>query len=53
MKELEKGGEKYSDVLIETLWNVNGEEKPDPFGEVVVLIETLWNVNGKSGRPSG
>ena len=32
-------------VLIETLWNVNSENKLFRFSSASVLIETLWNVN--------
>ena len=32
-------------VLIETLWNVNEDEKARVCDDVNDLIETLWNVN--------
>ena len=32
-------------VLIETLWNVNEDEKARVCDDANVLIETLWNVN--------
>ena len=32
-------------VLIETLWNVNGIKVFSIFLTISVLIETLWNVN--------
>ena len=36
----------YDVVLIETLWNVNGDGEGAEKAMKRVLIETLWNVNG-------
>ena len=34
-----------SEVLIETLWNVNAHVERNEIVHYNVLIETLWNVN--------
>ena len=42
----------YDVVLIETLWNVNGDGEGAEKAMKRVLIETLWNVNYR-GCPTG